>query len=51
MHYVDTSALVKLVSLEAETGAMVAWAQSGVEVATSDISRTELMRAARSDPA
>ena len=52
MHYVNTSALVKLVSLEAETGAMVAWAQSGVEVATSDISRTELMRAVRrADPA
>lgn len=47
MHYADTSALVKLVSLEAETDALVAWVRSGIDLATSDLARTELMRAVR----
>lgn len=47
MHYLDTSALVKLVVREAESDALVSWLQSHPTVATSDLTRTELMRAVR----
>lgn len=47
MHYLDTSALVKLVVREAESDALVSWLQSHPAVATSDLTRTELMRAVR----
>lgn len=42
--YLDTSALVKLVVAEPESGALIA-ALSGVEVVTSALARTELHRA------
>ena len=46
MHYVDTSALAKLVVAEEHSAAMVDWTRSGDLVAvTSDLTRTELMRA------
>lgn len=46
--YVDTSALVKLVVAEAETGALRAWITDKEPVlAASDLVRTELMRAVR----
>ena len=47
-HYFDTSALVKLVVAEPETGALRAWlAEAPREPVSSDITRTELMRAVR----
>lgn len=47
-HYLDTSALVKLVVAEAETPALRAWLESNSPVAvTSDLTRTELFRAVR----
>ena len=47
MHYVDTSALVKLIVLEADSDPMRAWSSDdGVVLVTSDLTRTELMRAA-----
>ena len=47
-HYLDTSALVKLVVAEAETPALRAWLESNSPVAvTSDLARTELFRAVR----
>ncbi len=46
--YLDTSALVKLVVQEAETSALRAWASAPDRtIVTSDITRTELMRAVR----
>lgn len=46
--YLDTSALVKLVVQEAETPALRAWAEEPDRVVvTSDLARTELMRAVR----
>ena len=46
--YVDTSAAVKLVVAEAETAALVAWtAVPGRELVSSDLLRTELLRATR----
>lgn len=46
--YVDTSALVKLVVVEAETRALHAWAtRPGLVLVSSDLARTELMRAVR----
>lgn len=47
MHYADTSALVKLAVVEAESDALVSWLSGGVELATSDLARTELVRAVR----
>lgn len=48
-HYLDTSALVKLAVHEAESAALFAWAKGygGDALVTSDIARTELMRALR----
>jgi predicted nucleic acid-binding protein len=47
-HYLDTSALVKLVVAESESDALRAWlATSGTEAVSSDLARTELMRAVR----
>jgi predicted nucleic acid-binding protein len=47
-HYVDTSALVKLVVAEAESAALVAWLDdTGRDPVSSDLARTELVRAVR----
>jgi predicted nucleic acid-binding protein len=47
-HYLDTSALVKLVVTEPETEALRAWlAATDSEWVSSDLARTELMRAVR----
>lgn len=47
-HYLDTSALVKLVAREAETAALRKWlAAEERDVVASDLVRTELMRAVR----
>ena len=47
-HYVDTSALVKLVVAEAETAALRSWIEAGRPVLVScDLARTELLRAVR----
>ena len=44
--YIDTSAVVKLVTVEAETAAMHEWvASNSPELVTSDLLRTELLRA------
>lgn len=46
--YIDTSAVVKLVSVEAETPAIHEWvAANASELVSSDLIRTELIRAAR----
>ncbi len=46
--YVDTSALVKLVVAEAETAALRSWiAAESPELVSSDLARTELLRAVR----
>ena len=46
MHYADTSALVKLVVAEPESPALRRWlATAEAAVCTSDLARTELMRA------
>lgn len=46
--YVNTSALVKLVVSEAETDALLAWLeQSAGDPVSSDLARTELLRATR----
>lgn len=46
--YLDTSALVRLVVAEPETDALLAWlAASDRNPASSDLARTELVRAAR----
>jgi len=48
VHYVDTSALLKLVVEEAETPALISWLDDDDIIATSsDLTRTELMRAVR----
>jgi predicted nucleic acid-binding protein len=48
MFYVDTSALVKLVVAEAETAALRTWiAAETRELVSSDLARTELLRAVR----
>ncbi len=48
MFYADTSALVKLAVVEAESAAMRAWMLTGtVALASSDLARTELLRAVR----
>ena len=47
-HYLDTSALVKLVVREPETAALRKWLrQSGRVALSSDLARTELIRAVR----
>jgi hypothetical protein len=47
-HYLDTSALVKLVVAEAETVALRGWLESADRTpVSSDLARTELMRAVR----
>lgn len=47
-HYLDTSALVKLVVAELETEALRAWlTESDRDPVTADLARTELMRAVR----
>lgn len=47
-HYLDTSALVKLVVAEPETPALRAWlTDTTSEWVSSDLARTELMRAVR----
>lgn len=47
-HYLDTSALVKLVVDEPESAALQAWiAATAGEWVSSDLARTELMRAVR----
>jgi predicted nucleic acid-binding protein len=46
--YIDTSALVKLVTVEAETAALHEWvAANHPELVASDVLRTELQRAVR----
>ena len=48
VHYVDTSALLKLVVDEPETPALISWLDNDdIVVTSSDLSRTELMRAVR----
>lgn len=48
--YLDTSALVKLVVLEPETTALRLWIEGADrDLVTSDLGRTELMRAVRRD--
>jgi len=47
-HYLDTSALVKLVVAETETDALRAWmAETGGDWVSSDLARTEVLRAVR----
>lgn len=47
-HYLDTSALVKLVVAESETEALLAWLDTTEsDLVSSDLARTELMRAVR----
>jgi uncharacterized protein len=47
-HYLDTSALVKLVVAEAETPALLAWLTADDRTpVSSDLARTELLRAVR----
>jgi hypothetical protein len=47
-HYLDTSALAKLVVAEPESGALRAWLEAADRVPVScDLARTELMRAVR----
>lgn len=47
-HYLDTSALVKLVVYETETAALRAWLATAERVPVScDLARTELLRAVR----
>lgn len=48
IHYVDTSALVKLVVAETETSALRSWITSEEPtLVSSDLARTELLRAVR----
>ena len=48
VHYLDTSAAVKLVVAEAETPELIAWAdRHRDEIVSSDLTRTELIRAVR----
>ena len=48
--YLETSAAVKLIVREAETEAMLAWAQDHAgNIVSSDLTRTELLRAVRRD--
>lgn len=48
IHYVDTSALVKLVVAEAETEALRSWIRADApDLVSSDLARAELLRATR----
>lgn len=47
VHYLDTSALTKLVVAEAESKALRAWLKTDREPVTCDLARTELIRAVR----
>lgn len=48
MYYADTSALVKFAVVEAESRALRAWCSANsVSLASSDLARTELLRAVR----
>lgn len=48
IHYIDTSALVKLVVTEDETSALRSWvATTDTELVSADLARTELVRAVR----
>ncbi len=48
--YLETSAAVKLIAREAETEAMLAWAQHHAgNIVSTDLTRTELLRAVRRD--
>ena len=47
-HYLDTSALVKLIVAEDETAALIAWLdETDGDWVSSDLTRTELLRAVR----
>jgi predicted nucleic acid-binding protein len=46
-HYLDTSALTKLVVAEAESTALRAWLRTDREPVSCDLARTELLRAVR----
>ncbi|MDR3202327.1 MAG: type II toxin-antitoxin system VapC family toxin [Bifidobacteriaceae bacterium] len=46
-HYLDTSALVKLFRTEVDSAALRAWARADVRMATSELTRAELVRALR----
>jgi predicted nucleic acid-binding protein len=46
-HYLDTSALTKLVVAETESKALRAWLKVGREPVACDLARTELIRAVR----
>lgn len=46
-HYLDTSALTKLVVAEAESKALRAWLRTDREPVACDLARTELIRAVR----
>ena len=46
-HYLDTSALTKLVVAEAESKALRAWLKTDREPVACDLARTELIRAVR----
>ncbi|WP_419862595.1 hypothetical protein [Candidatus Poriferisodalis sp.] len=48
MHYLDSSALVKLIVEESESFALYAWLkQENVRAVSSDLARTETIRAVR----
>jgi len=48
MHYADTSALVKLAVVESESHGLRSWLdEHGASLASSDLARTELVRAVR----
>lgn len=46
-HYLDTSALVKLIVKEPETVALRRWIRSHGDLVSSDLARTELLRVTR----
>ena len=46
-YYLDTSAAVKLVVAEPETAALAKWLEANPEVVSSDLIRTELLRAVK----
>lgn len=48
VHYIDTSALAKLIVLESETPALLDWLKENkTDLATSELTHTELMRTVR----
>jgi predicted nucleic acid-binding protein len=46
-YYLDSSAVIKLIRAEPETPALRTWLASGIVSVTSDLTRTEVMRAVR----